>query len=490
MSYPSVLLTQELAPQTVPVSELPMKVYEPAFNTGLDSSSGLTTAGFRTAKYLLEEWNQHNYTRYYEAFADRDHSEWLRQESQSLAAYTGKLAERTQQDSTAKVGKRLQDIHFWKSELQREIEDLVTETDLQVAQKQRLERALDATKVLYSLAMDNLQCREWRQHPDLVRDQVEAELLKENTPRNVQHIKKRKMTKGKMEIRLNRDHKEVCEMDWSDKLETYNIDEKCGRYNNQSTNIRFHPSSSKLEDSASTSETWAKHSHDNIYRAKREKLASVNLRALIDNILHDIAEDLHTQSDLVNQAFAKHCEILEDTKHKLEHHLKKRGGGQMVLAPKRTVAVGPSRPGVDGAAGGGLHFTLSPSLDVTGRGGWSWRRGGVHGGGVYRALSLPDYYVGGAQWRLGGREALPRQQMELRAKRIRKKTADLEEILLRLREQQTLRKRQRHEATRRETTRDLRGIARPCAPARRGKEIPEDSRSAARAETTRDLERE
>ncbi|KAG8145442.1 hypothetical protein E2320_011975, partial [Naja naja] len=286
MSQPAVLLTQEPAPQCIPVSELPMKVYEPALNTGPDSSSGLATAGFRTAKFLPEEWQQNNYIRYHEAFADRDHSERCRHESQSLANYTAELAQRTQEDSTAKVGQRLQDIHFWKSELQREIEDLVAETDQLAAQKLRLERAIDAVEVPYSIAMDNLQCRERRQHPDLVRDQVEVELLKETELiRNVQELLKRT----------------VCEMDWSDKVETYNIDEKCGRYSNQSTNIQFHPSSSKFEDSASTPETWAKHSHDNIYRAERERLASVNLRALVDNILHDTAEDLRLQYDVTLQ---------------------------------------------------------------------------------------------------------------------------------------------------------------------------------------------
>lgn len=178
MSQPAVLLTQEPAPQSIPVSELPMKVYEPALNTGPDSSSGLATAGFRTAKFLPEEWHQNNYIRYHEAFADRDHSERCRHESQNLANYTAELAQRTQEDSTAKVGQRLQDIHFWKSELQREIEDLVAETDQMAAQKLRLERAIDATEIPYSIATDNLQCRERRQHPDLVRDQVEAELLK------------------------------------------------------------------------------------------------------------------------------------------------------------------------------------------------------------------------------------------------------------------------------------------------------------------------
>lgn len=75
--------------------------------------------------------------------------------------------------------------------------------------------------------------------------------------------------------------------------------------------------------SASTPETWAKFSHDNIYKAEREKQASINLRALIDNILHDVSEDLRMQCAAVNEAFAKHLEELDDTKHKLEHHLKK-----------------------------------------------------------------------------------------------------------------------------------------------------------------------
>ncbi|XP_066497003.1 tektin-4 [Tiliqua scincoides] len=324
MAQTGILLTKEPAPQTVPVSELPMRVYEPALNTGPDSSCGLATAGFRAAKYLPEEWHQNNYRQYHEAFADRDHSERCRLESQNVAAYTAELAQRTQEDSTVKVGERLQDIHFWKSELQREIEDLTAETDLLAAQKLRLERALDATELPYSIAMDNLQCRERRLPPDLVRDQVEAELLKEaELIRNIQELLKRTLKQAINQMQLNRDQKQICEMDWSDKVETYNIDEKCGRYNNQSTNIQFHPSSSKFEDSASTPETWAKHSHDNIYRAEREKLASINLRALIDNILHDTAEDLRMQCDTVNEAFAKRCEELEDAKHKLEHHLQK-----------------------------------------------------------------------------------------------------------------------------------------------------------------------
>ncbi|NXL84623.1 TEKT4 protein, partial [Alectura lathami] len=318
-----VLLTKEPAPQTVLATELPMKVHEAALKTGPDSSSGLATENFRTAKYLPTEWHQNNYNLYHRVFASCEEAESNRHEAKKLSESTAAAAQRAQQESTAALGQRPQDIHFWKTELQKEIEDLDAETSLLAAQKLRLEKALDATEVPYSITTDNLQCRERRQPADLVCDEVERELLKEaELIRSVQELLKRTLMQASNQMRLNRDHKEVCEMDWSDKVEAYNIDDKCGRYNNQSTNIQFHPSSVKFEESASTPETWARFSHDNIYRAERERLASINLRTLIDTILHDVSEDLRTQCAAVNEAFTKRCEELDDTKHKLEYHLK------------------------------------------------------------------------------------------------------------------------------------------------------------------------
>jgi len=47
---------------------------------------------------------------------------------------------------------------------------------------------------------------------------------------------------------MNRDAKQNLELDWSDKLDAYNIDDKCGRLNNQSTDIQYYPNSAKFED--------------------------------------------------------------------------------------------------------------------------------------------------------------------------------------------------------------------------------------------------
>lgn len=48
-------------------------------------------------------------------------------------------------------------------------------------------------------------------------------------------------------------------MDWSDKVEAYNIDETCAGYNNQSTEVQFHPHSTKFEERWAPSPAPHKH---------------------------------------------------------------------------------------------------------------------------------------------------------------------------------------------------------------------------------------
>ncbi|XP_063814399.1 tektin-4 isoform X2 [Pseudophryne corroboree] len=270
-----VLVSRPLHPQSIPVQCLPSRTVQPAHNTGQSSSSGLATSGFRTAKYLLEEWRQGADSSGYQAAADRGGSESLRGESKQLAAECEARTRRSQADATKQLGQRLLDIHFWQSELGREIRDVTAETELLLQQKQRLERGLDATEIPLSIASDNLQCRERRAAGELVRDGPEEELLREvELIRNIQELLKRTLEQTVQQI------------------------------------------------STSTPETWAQYSHEIIYKAERERIASINLRSLIDNILQDTAEDLQTQCNTVNSAFAQRCEEMEDAKRKMESHLR------------------------------------------------------------------------------------------------------------------------------------------------------------------------
>uniref|UniRef100_UPI00398E3B61 tektin-4 n=1 Tax=Pristiophorus japonicus TaxID=55135 RepID=UPI00398E3B61 len=337
MSATEILVTHPQVARCIPEEELPCKPYCIVNNTGLHSSSGLATAGFRTAKYIPEEWQQNNYSKYYQSFADRDTAENLRNESKTLMSERERLTQDTQANSTKKLGERLQDIFFWKSELKREIEDMLAETELLLQQKRRLEIALDATEIALFISTDNLQNRERRQGPDLVKDRVEDELLREvDLIRNVQGILKRTLDQVITQIRRNRDIKEVLEMDWSEKYEAYKIDIKAGGLNNQSTNIQFHPNSAKFEDNSSTPESWAQFTHCNIYKAEQQRMASINLRCLVDNVLLETSEDLREQYDRVNAAFNKRLEELDDTKAKLDHHLRKIL--EQIAAQERNIA--------------------------------------------------------------------------------------------------------------------------------------------------------
>ncbi|NXE68974.1 TEKT4 protein, partial [Calcarius ornatus] len=309
-------------PPVVPSGPQPSRTCDVVPTERPRSCCGMAVAGLRTAKYHLPEWHRRNAGVCYEAFATGEQAERGRAEAKHLVKHAAASAQRAQGYSKATLGQRLQDIHFWRVELQKEIMELDAETNLLAAQKLRLERALDATEVPYSVVIDNLECRERRQPPDLVIDEVEKQLTKEaDLIRDIRDLLKRTIIQAATQIRSNRIQKENCELDWSDKVETYNIDDKCVGYCTDSTDVQYHPSSVKFEENASTPKSWAQFSHDNISRAEQEKLASVQLRSLINNIIHDASEDLRMQRAAVNEAFDSHCRELDDAKLRLENHL-------------------------------------------------------------------------------------------------------------------------------------------------------------------------
>ena len=57
--------------------------------------------------------------------------------------------------------------------------------------------------------------------------------------------------------------------------------------------------------------------------AENERMASIQLRTLIDNVLQDTSRDMMEQCDVVDTAFAKRVEEMEDAKAKMEENLRK-----------------------------------------------------------------------------------------------------------------------------------------------------------------------
>nr|XP_021406041.1 tektin-4 [Lonchura striata domestica] len=265
----------EPQPPVVPSCPLPGKICDVARSERPRSCCGMAMAGLRTAKYQLPEWHRRNAGVCCEALRAGERAERGRAEAAQLVKHAAASAQRAQQRSKATLGQRLQDVHFWRMELQKEIMELDAETKLLAAQKLRLERALDATEVPYAVVVDNLDCRERRQPPDLVIDEVERQLLKEaDLIRDIRDLLKRTIIQA-------------------------------------ATQIRY----------ASTPKSWAEFSHDNISRAEQEKLASVQLRSLINSVIRDASEDLRVQRAATAEAFSARCRELDEAKLRLEQRL-------------------------------------------------------------------------------------------------------------------------------------------------------------------------
>jgi tektin-4 len=83
-----------------------------------------------------------------------------RWESDRVAKETENNTNRTQALSTKRLQERLHDVNFWKSELKREIEDVIDETERLQEEKRRTSRALDATLAPLHIATESLSSRE------------------------------------------------------------------------------------------------------------------------------------------------------------------------------------------------------------------------------------------------------------------------------------------------------------------------------------------
>lgn len=175
----TMLASRELAPSfSTKMEPQGSYTFETTYSSNVGNDMGMSTVGYRSAKFNPPEWHEANYAKYYQSFADRDSAEQTKHAASDLIKETEALSIKTQTENTKKLAERLKDINFWKFELHREINDMISETDLVLAQKKRLENALRATEVPLHIATDNLNCRLKRQGVDLVQDDVELNLLK------------------------------------------------------------------------------------------------------------------------------------------------------------------------------------------------------------------------------------------------------------------------------------------------------------------------
>ena len=129
-------------------------------------------------RYTPNDWSASNQSNYMSSDRVRSGAERVRLDTARLVREVDDRTKRSQGDVGKKLGDRIGDIQFWKTEVNNETDAMITENDSLQRAKQVLEKALAETENPLGIAQECLYNREKRQGIDLVHDDVERELIK------------------------------------------------------------------------------------------------------------------------------------------------------------------------------------------------------------------------------------------------------------------------------------------------------------------------
>ncbi|NXI31697.1 TEKT1 protein, partial [Sterrhoptilus dennistouni] len=271
------------------------------------------------SKLHPSEWHTANRMQRATTESQKSRSECMIAESWRLVDEIEKTTQKTQSDVNKKLEQRREEIKFWKQELDNKLEQIIHETDSLLTFKNRLERALEGCKEQFVVAQKCLLYRQRRVGIDLVHDEVEQELAKEaEVFQAIIALLGRTLEQTNEQIRQNRSAKYNLEMDLKDKFTALTIDDYCASLTNDTPHIIYSDNAMKLEGNFVSLEDWIDFSNINVEKADKQRNNSLALKAVIDGILSQTADDMRRQCEMVNTAFRNRVKEVKDAKHKLE----------------------------------------------------------------------------------------------------------------------------------------------------------------------------
>lgn len=129
-------------------------------------------------RYTPNDWMNSNQSNYLSSDKVRSTAERLRLDTVRLCRESDDKTRRTQSDVGKRLGERIGDITFWKTELSNETDNMIAEINALQEAKRVLEKALQETENPLHISQECLYHREKRQGIDLVHDNPERELIK------------------------------------------------------------------------------------------------------------------------------------------------------------------------------------------------------------------------------------------------------------------------------------------------------------------------
>lgn len=277
----------------------------------------------RPQRFTPDEWKIANKIKHKNSERVRSNAERLIAESDRLDGETREQVDTTLDDVDKKLDQRLNDIKYWKGELEAKLDGVFHEIDALESFKKRVEKAIESIQEPLHIGQTCLANREKRYDIDLVHDNVQKELIKEvEIEQGAESLLTRLLEEVNEQQRLNRKAKYNLESDLKNKFSAMSIDSHVQNLSLTNPSTYLKNGTAKIEPNSFTEEQWENFSDDNIKNAEATRLNSVQLRTMVDSSLQQIANDITKQIELTDRSFTRRIWEEKDAKIKLENQVK------------------------------------------------------------------------------------------------------------------------------------------------------------------------
>ncbi|CAH8446204.1 unnamed protein product [Schistosoma mattheei] len=257
-------------------------------------------------RFTHEEWTYSNNLKYRSAEKEREISQGLQNECDRLIEETAKRTEKTLKDVEKKFDLRIANVKYWKSEVNKKLQDTSEETEILDGYFIRLKKTLEATEEPLHFAQQCLLSREGRT---------------DRSNKGAQAILQKTVEQTKEQLRLNRKAIYNMKKDSSDKLQAQHLDEYALSLKPTDELPSGFTNVPKLEPNSFTPEEWQTFSTASVESGDRQLQNSHELRSIIDGIIQQVASDIKRQIETTNRALNKRISETRSSKAKLEEHL-------------------------------------------------------------------------------------------------------------------------------------------------------------------------
>ncbi|KAH8393475.1 hypothetical protein KR200_002161 [Drosophila serrata] len=278
---------------------------------------------YSITRYSPNEWRTRNHETVQFVNATQGKADKNRFSSTTEYLRLSALVNKSQTETTDRLRTRAQLIGKWKNTLENAIRAMADEIATMEVERVRLRKSLVVYGVPESIAKECIEKRATRPDTELVRDQVEEELVNELALiAEIRRLMQKTLEDFEMQQVENRTARQRLEYDWSDKKEAYEIDTLNVGLNNLSRTIMFRPGAVRQPPEQASEKYWEHFSMETLDDCEKCRLKSVALRNTLHSIMMNGARDMRTQADVVEKALTSRINCTQEAVQRFENDLK------------------------------------------------------------------------------------------------------------------------------------------------------------------------